>query len=69
MSTCKGLSTDGWTSLFFTLLKYARDQGFDRLIKMMKGKASISRIRSIRERHQSSSGMSRVSVLEYEEGV
>ena len=45
-------------TLVFTLLKFARDKAFDRLIKLSKGKAGINRLRMIHERHQTSSLMS-----------
>ena len=42
-------------TLVFTLLNFARDKAFDRLIKLSKRKAGINRSRMIHERHQTSS--------------
>ena len=55
-------------TLVFILLKFARDKGFNRLIKLSKGKAGINRMRMIRDRHQTSSTMSPACIEQIREG-
>ena len=55
-------------TLVFILLKFARDKGYDRLIKLSKGKAGIHRMRTIRDRHQTSSTMSPACIEQIREG-
>ena len=54
----KGTVNRRLDTLVCILLRVAKDKAFDRLIKLSKGKASVNKLRTIRDRHCTSAKMS-----------
>ena len=64
----KGTVNRRLDTLVCILLRVAKDKAFDRLIKLSKGKASVNKLRTIRDRHCTSAKMSQQNITKDEAG-